>query len=248
MDLNEESEVFCMNQEDVLQELRRKEPEFLSAEEIALSFSPEDPARLYLKEISHWKVLCEMEEQDLIKQISQGDRAAWERLMEHNLLRVAAIVREYIDRGLLSLDLLQDGNEALKKAVDSYDPNSIYPFGAYASWQIRRTLARVLKDCTCLIRIPKEPVISPEPLDTDLLRNPAALRWIVERKMRKPMSEQDWMILAARFCPCGHRPLNLEELSAMMGIPRNEIREAELRTIRKNSPAARSQKIRDFYG
>ena len=106
----------------------------------------------------------------------------------------------------------------------------------------------MLKDCTCRTRIPEEPVISPEPRDPDLVRNPAVLRWSVERKMRKPMSEQDWMILAARFCPCGHRPLNLEELSAMMGIPRNEIREAELRTIRKNSPAARSQKIRDFYG
>ena len=226
---------------------RQQQESFLSAKAISLNFSPEDPAHLYLARIGHLEILPEAEEQELALLTAQGDKDARERLLEHNYLRVAGITREYLHRGLCSLDLLQEGNEALEKAVAGYKPGSSYPFSAYASWRIRKAMVNALKNYTCTTRISPDSSRSPSPLDPDLLRNPAALRWIVEQKMRRPMSEEDWIILAARFFPWGHPPLTLDQAGAMMGIPRNQIREAEFRTIRKNSPAARSKKIRDFY-
>ena len=234
-----------MNPEADLQELRHRQPQYLSAEEIALSFREDDLARLYLKEISNLEVLCEAEEQKLVGQIARGDQAARERLLEHNLLRVAAITREYIHRGLDSLDLLQDGNLALDAAISSYDPNSIYPFAAYVSWQIRRTLSAVLRNCTCLTRIPQEPIIIPQPLDQDMIRNPAMLRRLLEKHNGGALSEQDWMILAARFCPCGHLPLSDAQLGAMMDLTPEEIQEAEYRAVRGRS-IRKSQMLRDF--
>ncbi len=221
------------------------EPYFPSAEALALSFRPEDLARLYLREISHLNLLPEAEEQTLAKLAAQGDEDARQRLLEHNLLRVVSIAREYIHRGMCSLDLIQDGNEALFEAARTYDPDSIYPFGAYASWQIRENMANNLKNHTCWSRVPEIPVLVPAPLDTDLIQNPAMLRYLLEKHNNCGMSERDWMILAARFCPCGHRALNPEQLGAMMEIPPEEIRRAEYRTVRGRR-ILRSKMLRDF--
>jgi RNA polymerase sigma factor (sigma-70 family) len=222
------------------------DPYFPSAEVLALSFGPEDITRLYLREIGHLTLLPEAEEQELVRLAHRGDEAARDRLLEHNLLRVVSIAREYTGRGMCALDLIHDGNEALVEAERTYDPDSIYPFAAYASWKIRQNMANNLKNHTCLRQVPKIPMLVPEPLDKDLIQNPAMLRWLLEKHNNCGMSEGDWMILAARFCPCGHRALSQKELSAMMGITREAVREAEYRTVRGRR-ILRGKRIRDFY-
>lgn len=217
-----------------------------SAEAIALGFPPEDPAREYLARIGQLKLLTEAQEQTLAEQAAGGDDTAREQLLEHSYLRAAAIAREYLHRGMCSLDLIQEGNEALVKALRSYDPGSIYPFGAYANWKIRRAMSQALKNYTCMLRVPEEPVKRAAPPDQDLIRNPAMLRWLLERHNGASIAEEDWMILAARFWPWGHRSLNLEETAAMMGITREAVRRAEYRTIRGRR-IRRAKKIRDFY-
>ncbi len=225
---------------------RLTEGYFPTAEEIALSFYPEDPVHKYLECIGHLKILPEEEEQALVKQAALGDEAALERLLDHSLLRVAAIAREYLNRGMVGLDLLYEGNEALVQAARDYDPDSIYPFGAYAAWKIRRAMVWTLENVICVRLNPNGPARQTAPRDQDMVRNPAMLRWLLERHNGGPIEEEDWMILAARFFPCGHRVLNLEETSVMMGISRDDVRIAEYRTIRRRR-LRRAKRIRDFY-
>lgn len=227
-------------------QLNQAEYQFPTAEKIARSFHPEDPARIYLNEISHLKVLTEEEEQALAVRAAGGEEAAREALVDSGALRVVSIAREYVYRGLNSLDLLEMGNNALMDAVRSYNPDSSYPFTAYAAWRIRKTMTDALGNFSSVIRDPRLDMGLPEPLDQEPEGNPAMARWMLEEHMGFAIREKDWIILASRFGCSGHRPLNLSEAAEMMGLTRDHIRVAEYRTIRR-SRAQRAKKIRDFY-
>ncbi|HZW49138.1 MAG TPA: RNA polymerase sigma factor RpoD [Bacillota bacterium] len=116
--------------------------------------SLEDPVRMYLKEIGRVDLLTADEEIDLAKRMEQGDEAARERLAEANLRLVVSIAKRYVGRGMQLLDLIQEGNLGLLKAVEKFDYHKGYKFSTYATWWIRQAITRAIADQARTIRIP----------------------------------------------------------------------------------------------
>jgi RNA polymerase primary sigma factor len=114
----------------------------------------DDPVRLYLKEIGRVPLLKTQEEIELAKRIEQGDNAAKKKLAEANLRLVVSIARRYIGRGMQFLDLIQEGNLGLIKAVDKFDHTMGFKFSTYATWWIRQAITRAIADQARTIRIP----------------------------------------------------------------------------------------------
>ncbi|MCF6092784.1 RNA polymerase sigma factor RpoD [Microaerobacter geothermalis] len=113
-----------------------------------------DPVRMYLKEIGRVPLLSAEEEIELAKRIEQGDEDAKRRLAEANLRLVVSIAKRYVGRGMLFLDLIQEGNMGLIKAVEKFDYNKGYKFSTYATWWIRQAITRAIADQARTIRIP----------------------------------------------------------------------------------------------
>jgi RNA polymerase primary sigma factor len=113
-----------------------------------------DPVRMYLKEIGRVPLLSAEEEIELAKRIEQGDEEAKRRLAEANLRLVVSIAKRYVGRGMLFLDLIQEGNMGLIKAVEKFDHNKGYKFSTYATWWIRQAITRAIADQARTIRIP----------------------------------------------------------------------------------------------
>ena len=116
--------------------------------------SIDDPVRMYLKEIGRVPLLTAQEEVDLAKQMEAGDEEAQKRLAESNLRLVVSIAKRYVGRGMLFLDLIQEGNLGLIKAVEKFDYNKGYKFSTYATWWIRQAITRAIADQARTIRIP----------------------------------------------------------------------------------------------
>lgn len=116
--------------------------------------SLEDPVRMYLKEIGRVDLLSADEEIDLAQRMEQGDEAARERLAEANLRLVVSIAKRYVGRGMQLLDLIQEGNLGLLKAVEKFDYHKGYKFSTYATWWIRQAITRAIADQARTIRIP----------------------------------------------------------------------------------------------
>lgn len=114
----------------------------------------DDPVKLYLKEIGSYPLLSINEEIDLAKRIEEGDSLAKQILAESNLRLVVSIAKRYVGRGLSFLDLIQEGNLGLIKAVDKFDYNKGYKFSTYATWWIRQAITRSIADQSRTIRIP----------------------------------------------------------------------------------------------
>jgi RNA polymerase primary sigma factor len=114
----------------------------------------DDPVRLYLKEIGNYPLLTIKEEVELAKRIEQGDELAKHLLAESNLRLVVSIAKRYVGRGLSFLDLIQEGNLGLIKAVDKFDYSKGYKFSTYATWWIRQAITRSIADQSRTIRIP----------------------------------------------------------------------------------------------
>ncbi len=127
-------------------------------EELDLSvpegISIDDPVRMYLKEIGKVQLLTAEEEIDLAKRMEAGDEEAKHRLSEANLRLVVSIAKRYVGRGMLFLDLIQEGNLGLIKAVDKFDYRKGYKFSTYATWWIRQAITRAIADQARTIRIP----------------------------------------------------------------------------------------------
>ena len=127
-------------------------------EEIDISvpegISIDDPVRMYLKEIGKVPLLSAEEEIELAKRMEQGDVAAKKRLSEANLRLVVSIAKRYVGRGMLFLDLIQEGNMGLIKAVEKFDYRKGYKFSTYATWWIRQAITRAIADQARTIRIP----------------------------------------------------------------------------------------------
>jgi RNA polymerase primary sigma factor len=113
-----------------------------------------DPVRMYLKEIGRVPLLSAEEEIELAKRIEQGDEEAKRRLAEANLRLVVSIAKRYVGRGMLFLDLIQEGNMGLLKAVEKFDYRKGYKFSTYATWWIRQAITRAIADQARTIRIP----------------------------------------------------------------------------------------------
>ena len=114
----------------------------------------DDPVRMYLKEIGRVPLLTAEEEVELAKRIEQGDEEAKRRLAEANLRLVVSIAKRYVGRGMLFLDLIQEGNLGLLKAVEKFDYRKGYKFSTYATWWIRQAITRAIADQARTIRIP----------------------------------------------------------------------------------------------
>ena len=121
---------------------------------LADSFSTDDPVRMYLKEIGKVPLLSPEEEIELATRMSQGDEEARHRITEANLRLVVSIAKRYVGRGMLFLDLIQEGNLGLIKAVEKFDHTKGYKFSTYATWWIRQAITRAIADQARTIRIP----------------------------------------------------------------------------------------------
>ncbi len=135
--LNEEEEIEIIDDVDVLE-----------------GVSTEDPVRMYLKEIGNVPLLTSDEEVELAKRVEQGDEEAKKKLTEANLRLVVSIAKKYVGRGMPFLDLIQEGNMGLMKAVDKFDYTKGYKFSTYATWWIRQAITRGIADTGRTIRVP----------------------------------------------------------------------------------------------
>ncbi len=118
------------------------------------SVSIDDPVRMYLKEIGKVPLLSSQEEAELAQKMANGDKEAKRRLAEANLRLVVSIAKRYVGRGMLFLDLIQEGNLGLIKAVEKFDYTKGYKFSTYATWWIRQAITRAIADQARTIRIP----------------------------------------------------------------------------------------------
>ena len=130
------------------------EEEIAETEAMADTFSTDDPVRMYLKEIGKVPLLTPEEEQELAKRMAEGDEDAKRRMAEANLRLVVSIAKRYVGRGMLFLDLIQEGNLGLIKAVEKFDYTKGYKFSTYATWWIRQAIIRAIADQARTIRIP----------------------------------------------------------------------------------------------
>ena len=170
-------------------------------EEIDISvpegISIDDPVRMYLKEIGKVPLLTADEEIELAQRMEQGDEEAKKRLCEANLRLVVSIAKRYVGRGMLFLDLIQEGNLGLIKAVEKFDYRKGYKFSTYATWWIRQAITRAIADQARTIRIPVHMV---ETINK-LIR---VSRQLLQEYGREPLPE---------------------EIAAEMGIPEDKVRE-----------------------
>ena len=128
----------------------------MSVENLTLSKDVKinDPVRMYLKEIGRINLLTSDEEFEYAKRAEEGDEEAKRLLAESNLRLVVSIAKRYVGRGMLFLDLIQEGNIGLMKAVDKFDPTKGYKFSTYATWWIRQAITRAIADQARTIRVP----------------------------------------------------------------------------------------------
>ena len=122
--------------------------------ELAAEYNLDDPVRMHLKEIGQVKLLTADEEIELAKRVSEGDKKAKDRLTEANLRLVVSIAKKYSGRGLHILDLIQEGNTGLIRAVDKFDYTKGNKFSTYATWWIRQAITRAIADQARTIRVP----------------------------------------------------------------------------------------------
>ena len=160
-----------------------QEEKLLDTEELSESMSVNDPVRMYLKEIGKIPLLSLAEEQELAQRLQEGDEKAHNRMVESNLRLVVSIAKRYVGRGLPFLDLIQEGNLGLLKAVDKFDYTKGYKFSTYATWWIRQAISRAIADHARTIRIPVHMVET-------INRVSRASHELVQELGREPSSEE----------------------------------------------------------
>lgn len=158
LDFMEKNNIDVLRLQDNDDDIIIDEEDEVEVEKIDLSvpdgISIEDPVRMYLKEIGKVPLLSAEEEIELAKRMELGDQEAKKRLAEANLRLVVSIAKRYVGRGMLFLDLIQEGNLGLIKAVEKFDYRKGYKFSTYATWWIRQAITRAIADQARTIRIP----------------------------------------------------------------------------------------------
>lgn len=148
-------QVIGESEEDPSMQQIAKEEEFdLNDLSVPIGIKINDPVRMYLKEIGRVDLLSAADEIELAKRIENGEEEAKRRLAEANLRLVVSIAKRYVGRGMLFLDLIQEGNMGLMKAVEKFDFRKGYKFSTYATWWIRQAITRAIADQARTIRIP----------------------------------------------------------------------------------------------
>ena len=173
------------------------DPEDMEAMLQSEGITIDDPVKVYLHDIGKVPLLTTEEEADLAQRISAGDQDAKRRLNEANLRLVVSIAKRYVGRNLLFLDLIQEGNLGLIKAVDKFDSSKGYKFSTYATWWIRQAITRAIADQARTIRIPVHMVETINRLS----------------KVEKTLTQE-----------LGRQP-QVEEIAAEMGMPLERVRE-----------------------
>ncbi len=158
LDFLENNHIDVLRTEEVDDDMLLEDDEEIRVEELDLTvpdgISIEDPVRMYLKEIGKVPLLTADEEIELAKRMEEGDYKAKKKLAEANLRLVVSIAKRYVGRGMLFLDLIQEGNLGLIKAVEKFDYSKGYKFSTYATWWIRQAITRAIADQARTIRIP----------------------------------------------------------------------------------------------
>ena len=161
IDITEDDALAVLPVDDVSPELEELEDieeitkeELVDTDALMDTFSIDDPVRMYLKEIGKVNLLTPDEEIELAKRMAEGDEEAKKRMAEANLRLVVSIAKRYVGRGMLFLDLIQEGNLGLIKAVEKFNYTKGYKFSTYATWWIRQAITRAIADQARTIRIP----------------------------------------------------------------------------------------------
>ena len=152
-DSGKEDDLLLGDDDDIILS-EEDEVEIIDDVDVLEGVSTEDPVRMYLKEIGNVPLLSTEEEIELEKRVEEGDEAAKKKLTEANLRLVVSIAKKYVGRGMPFLDLIQEGNMGLMKAVDKFDYSKGYKFSTYATWWIRQAITRAIADQARTIRIP----------------------------------------------------------------------------------------------
>ena len=151
-------DISTLDVDDPIDDDISKEENMIEIEQIDLTLpkgiSIDDPVRMYLKEIGKIPLLKPHEEAELARRMHEGDEIAKQRLVEANLRLVVSIAKRYVGRGMLFLDLIQEGNLGLIKAVEKFDYTKGFKFSTYATWWIRQAITRAIADQARTIRIP----------------------------------------------------------------------------------------------
>ena len=150
-----EPDMELLNLDDDIPPEDEGEPETLvDPVELAAEYNLDDPVRMYLKEIGQVRLLTAEEEIELARQVAEGSKSAKDKLTEANLRLVVSIAKKYSGRGLHILDLIQEGNTGLIRAVDKFDYTKGNKFSTYATWWIRQAITRAIADQARTIRVP----------------------------------------------------------------------------------------------
>jgi len=204
IDTTESDDIGFLPPDDIVPEIEElqeietlAEDELIDPEALVDNFSVDDPVRMYLKEIGKVNLLSTEAEVELAMLMAEGDKEAKRKMAEANLRLVVSIAKRYVGRGMLFLDLIQEGNLGLIKAVEKFDYTKGYKFSTYATWWIRQAITRAIADQARTIRIPVHMV---ETINK------------VMRISRQLLQE------------LGHDP-SPEEIAADMGMPVEKVRE-----------------------
>ena len=208
----------------------------LSVDNISL----DDPVKVYLREIGRVQLLSIDEEIGLAEKISQGDEAAKQRLTEANLRLVVSIAKKYVGRGMHFLDLIQEGNVGLIKAVDKFDYTKGFKFSTYATWWIRQAITRAIADQARTIRIPVhmvETINRLKKIQSQLLHENGyePSEELIAEKMNLPVERVREIMRVAQEPVSMETPIGPEEDSRLQDFIRDEDAlapdEAALKTI-----------------
>ena len=154
MELDDDVELVDTDLDDDVDLSSVEDEELVDPVDLAAEYNLDDPVRMYLKEIGQIKLLSAEEEIELAKAVSEGDQYAKNKLTEANLRLVVSIAKKYSGRGLHILDLIQEGNTGLIRAVDKFDWTKGNKFSTYATWWIRQAITRAIADQARTIRVP----------------------------------------------------------------------------------------------
>lgn len=153
IDVDVAEDLILDNDDDIILD-DEEEVEIIDDVDVLEGVSTEDPVRMYLKEIGNVPLLTTEQEVELAKRVEAGDEEAKKQLTEANLRLVVSIAKKYVGRGMPFLDLIQEGNMGLMKAVDKFDYTKGYKFSTYATWWIRQAITRGIADTGRTIRVP----------------------------------------------------------------------------------------------
>ena len=230
----------------------------------------DDPVRMYLKEIGKVPLLSPEEEIELAKQMEMGNEYAKKRLAEANLRLVVSIAKRYVGRGMQFLDLIQECNLGLIKAVEKYDYSKGFKFSTYATWWIRQAITRSIADQARTIRIPvhmvetinrlirtSTPIGEEEDshlgdfIQDDHVQVPldAATFTLLHEQLMEvldTLTDREQKVLRLRFGLDDGRPRTLEEVGKEFNVTRERIRQIEAKALRKLRHPSRSKKLKDY--